>query len=179
MNQTIFYVINSVAGQNYALDQLVIFLSNWFGYILLAGLLVFLASHKDKKQGARDLFVVIAAAIAAYVFSVALKYLLPHQRPFEVLPDAHILYTHGGGDSFPSGHATFYMALAVSLFFYHRRLALVYFFGALIIGLARIAVGIHWPFDILAGWLLGGGIGALVYYFLNYYARFKLKNSSF
>lgn len=179
MNETIFYAINSIAGQNPALDQLIIFLSNWFGYVLLVGLLIFLVVHKDKKQVARDLFVVLSAAIAAYAFAVALKYLLPHPRPFEVLPDAHILYTHGGGDSFPSGHATFYMALAVSLFFSRRRLALVYFLGALTIGLARIAVGIHWPLDIFAGWLLGGGIGALAYYLLNYRAYFKLKNSSF
>lgn len=173
LNQTIFYTINSVTGQNPTLDQLIIFLSNWFGYILLAWLLIFLVAHKGKKQGARDLFVVLATAVSAYIVVVILKELIVSLRPFEVLPDAHILYTHGEGDSFPSGHATFYMALATSLFFYHRRLALVYFFGALVIGLARIAVGIHWPFDILSGWLLGGGIGALVHHLLNYRAHKK------
>ncbi len=164
MNETIFYAINSIAGQNGAQDQLLIFLSNWFGFVLLGGLLIFLAFHKDKRKGARDLFVVLTAAVAAYALSKIIKEIFPNPRPFEILTDANILYEHRGLDSFPSGHATFYMSLAASLFFYHRKLALAYFLGALVIGTARIAVGIHWPFDILAGFLLGGIVGAVVYY---------------
>ncbi|HAT68653.1 MAG: hypothetical protein A2481_02965 [Candidatus Yonathbacteria bacterium RIFOXYC2_FULL_47_9] len=173
VNEQIFRIFNDLAGQNTFLDLFLVFLSNWFGYLLLGGLIIFLVFHKDKKQGARDLFVVLAAAIAAYVFSKVIKMLVPNPRPFEVLTEAHVLYTHGGGDSFPSGHATFYMSLAASLFFYHRKLALVYFLGALIIGLARIAVGVHWPFDILSGWILGAIIGASVYYF--YRIRFSVR----
>lgn len=167
MNEQIFYFFNNLAGQNAFLDLLLVFLSNWFGYLLLGGLVIFLVFHKDKKQGVRDLFVVLAAAIAAYALSKIIKAFVPNPRPFETLMDAHVLYTHGGGDSFPSGHATFYMSLAASLFFYHRKLAFAYFLGALIIGSARIAVGVHWPFDILGGWILGGVIGASVYYFYN------------
>ena len=167
MNEQIFQFFNSFAGQNAFLDLLLVFLSNWFGYLLLGGLFIFLVFHKDKKQGARDLFVVLAAAVVAYLLSKVVKALIPNPRPFEVLTDAHILYTHGGGDSFISGHATFYMSLAASLFFYHRKLAFAYFVGALIVGLARIAVGVHWPLDILGGWVLGGSIGASVYYFYN------------
>ena len=171
MNEQIFHFFNNFAGQNAYLDFVLIFLSNWFGYLLLGGLSVFLVFHKDKKQGVRDLFVVLAAAVAAYALSKVIKMLVPNPRPFEVLSDAHVLYIHGGGDSFPSGHATFYMSLAASLFFYHRKLALVYFVGALIIGLARIAVGVHWPFDILGGWVLGGVIGAGAYYFYNRFSK--------
>ncbi len=163
MNETIFQFLNSFAGQNYIIDQLVIFLSNWFGYLLLAGLLVFLTFHKDKKQGVRDLFVVVVSAITAYVLVKIAKEFLPNPRPFEVLTDANILYEHGGGDSFPSGHATFYSALAAALFFYHKKIALWYAIGALLIGLSRIVAGIHWPLDILAGYILGGIIGAGVY----------------
>lgn len=175
MNEQIFYFFNDLAGQNAFLDLFLVFLSNWFGYLLLGGLVTFLVFHKDKKQGVRDLFVVLAAAVAAYALSKIIKALVPNPRPFETLMDAHILYTHGGGDSFPSGHATFYMSLAASLFFYHRKLAFAYFLGALIIGLARISVGVHWPFDILGGWILGGIIGASVYWFYQTksFLRFK------
>lgn len=169
VNEQIFHIFNDLAGQNSLLDFFLVFLSNWFGYLLLGGLVMFLVLHKDKKQGVRDIFVVLAAAVAAYVLSKVIKMLVPNPRPFEVLTEAHVLYTHGGGDSFPSGHATFYMSLAASLFFYHRKLALVYFLGALVIGLARIAVGVHWPLDILSGWVLGGIIGASVYYFYRIY----------
>ncbi len=164
MNEKIFYVFNGLAGQSNAIDQLIIFLSNWFGYLLLVGLFIFLIFHKDKKQGVRDLFAVLVSAVTAYVLVKIAKEFLPNPRPFEVLNDANILYEHGGGDSFPSGHATFFSALATALYFYHKKIAFWYAIGALLIGLSRIAVGIHWPVDILGGYILGGIIGAGVYF---------------
>ncbi len=164
MNESIFHAFNSLAGQNYAIDQLIIFLSSWFGYLLIAGLFIFLIFHKDKKEGLRDLFVVLVSAITAYALVKIAKEFLPSPRPFEVLTHANILYEHGGGDSFPSGHATFYSALAAALYFYHKKIAIWYAIGALLIGLSRIAVGIHWPVDILAGYILGGIIGGGVYF---------------
>ena len=164
MNETLFHIINSLAGQNYYVDQVLIFASNVFGYILIGGLLFFLAFHEDKKKGARDVFVILAAAVVAYILSKLIKYSILSPRPFEVLSDAHVLYTHGGGDSMPSGHATFYMALASSLFFYHKKIALAYFLGALIIGGARVAVGVHWPLDVLAGFIIGGFVGIFSYF---------------
>lgn len=168
MNETIFYFFNSIAGHSYLLDQSIIFLSDKFGYLLVFGLLVSFFFYTDKKQGARDILVILASAFFAYALAYVFKHLLPHPRPFEVLSDAYVLYTHGGGDSFPSGHATFFMALATSLFFVHRRFALVHVIGALIIGSMRIAVGVHWPFDIFAGWLLGICVGIFSYYVWQY-----------
>lgn len=178
MNETIFYLINSIAGQSQFLDLLVVFLSDKFGYLLVLGLLVAFFYHADKKQGARDLVIVLGSAFFAYTVAYIFKHLLPHPRPFEVLSDAYVLYTHGGGDSFPSGHATFFMALATSLFFIRRRLALVYVIGALVIGSMRIAVGVHWPLDIFAGWMLGGALGIFGYYVGQYIlARITQKSS--
>ena len=66
--------------------------------------------------------------------------------------------------SFPSGHATFFSALATALYFYHKRLGLWFGLGAVIIGLARIISGIHYPADILTGFGLGMLIAGLVAY---------------
>ncbi len=179
MNENIFYVFNSFAGQNYVVDQLIIFLSNWFGYLLIALLGIFLIFHKDKKKGVRDLFVVLTAAITAYALAKIFKEIFPNPRPFEVLTDANILYEHGGGDSFPSGHATFFAALATAIYFYHKKIALWYAIGALLIGLSRIVVGIHWPLDILVGYILGGIIGTAVYFsYKTYFLGRQLQNSS-
>jgi undecaprenyl-diphosphatase len=65
------------------------------------------------------------------------------------------LFLHGGMDSFPSGHAMFFGALAMSLFFVHKRMGYLYFVVALIVGLARIAAGVHFPVDIFVSYILG------------------------
>jgi undecaprenyl-diphosphatase len=93
-----------------------------------------------------------------------IKYFFPHPRP-SVLPDTHVLLFPDDNQAFPSGHATFFSALAAALYYYHKQIAFWYAVGALLIGLSRIIGGVHWPVDILAGYLLGGIIGAGVYYF--------------
>lgn len=163
MNEQLFNFLNNFAGQNWLFDKAVNFFANQFPFLLLGGLLVFLWMHKDKKKGARDLAVVVTAAFAAWVVARGIKYFFPHDRP-SALPGTTVLFVPDDLQSFPSGHATFFSALAAALYFYHKRIAFWYAVGALLIGLARIIGGIHWPADILAGYILGGIIGAGVYY---------------
>lgn len=66
----------------------------------------------------------------------------------------------GGGKSFPSGHAsTGFYWLALAVYFWDRRRAWAWAFGALglghglLMGLARMAQGKHWPSDVL--WAAG------------------------
>jgi undecaprenyl-diphosphatase len=106
-------------------------------------------------------------------------------RPFIALPDVHLLINKTGLDSFPSGHATFFAALAISIYFYHtkgpeqlvpsgvegsrgKKLGLILGFFALLIGLARIIGGAHFPVDIFGGYLLGIGISVLTYKLFGY-----------
>ncbi len=75
------------------------------------------------------------------------------------------------GYSFPSGHtltstATYGLMAIVAwrsrLSLHARRLAVVA--GVvipLLVGLSRIALGVHWPTDVLAGWLMGTAFVAL------------------
>ncbi len=72
-----------------------------------------------------------------------------------------------------------FAALASALYFYHKKIALWYAIGALLIGLSRITVGIHWPLDILAGYILGGIIGGGVYFlYKTYFYGRQLQNGS-
>ena len=69
--------------------------------------------------------------------------------------------------SFPSGHALnstlFYLALAVVLApLLKQRSAQWGLYGfalisSLVIGLSRIALGVHWPSDVLASWIIAYG----------------------
>ncbi len=59
--------------------------------------------------------------------------------------------------SFPSGHTVTIFALAGILVFYFRTLfsRIFVMFLALMVGISRIAVGVHWPEDVLAGATIG------------------------
>ncbi len=168
LNIQIFYYLNSLASRAEWFDQTVVFVAGYFGIILLLGLLAFLALHRHEKSvGIKNIFVVLSAALFAWIIARALKYSLPVPRPFEALPDVNKLLDYGGGDSFPSGHATFFGALAVAVFFYHRTLGMLYIVGALLIGLARVVAGIHFPVDILAGYIIGGAVAYIAYKYYN------------
>lgn len=110
----------------------------------------------------------IWAGLLAAVLSTGLHELIDHwvhaPRPPGVLePGSFIVigpaYRMG---SFPSGHTTTLMTWAGVLALGSRswRWAAVPFVLGLLGGFSRIAVGVHWPADVLAGWALGWGSAA-------------------
>ena len=94
--------------------------------------------------------VVLATAFSQFVTNMWLKYFFSRNRP----PGAAM-----SDYSFPSGHATFAWALAVVLAHKQPRLKYAYFFLAVLISLSRIYLGKHYPADVIAGSVLGLGIG--------------------
>ncbi|MGF7149596.1 undecaprenyl-diphosphatase [Sphingomonas zeicaulis] len=67
--------------------------------------------------------------------------------------------------SFPSGHAAHNMALwllGALLLAPNRRWAVAAALVVpLLVGMSRVVLGVHWPSDVLAGWLFGGGVALL------------------
>ena len=69
-------------------------------------------------------------------------------------------------NSFPSGHASVFFALATAVFLFNKKWGYCFFVGAILIGLARIFVGVHWPLDIAGGLAVGILSVLLVWKFL-------------
>ncbi|MDO8469877.1 MAG: phosphatase PAP2 family protein [bacterium] len=57
--------------------------------------------------------------------------------------------------AFPSGHVAFLVALAAAVFIVNRRAGWLLGAGALLVGVARVAAGVHWPTDVLGGVAVG------------------------
>ena len=102
----------------------------------------------------RRAFWLLWVAIGGTLLNLALKQVFAAPRP-DLLPHLDIVHSY----SFPSGHAAgnmvFFGALAMLA---GRRSAYV---GAALaialIGTSRVWLGVHWPSDVLAGWIEGLG----------------------
>lgn len=163
MNQYVFQYLNNFAGQYKWLDGAIVFSAETLGIILLFGLIYFLFSHEHKRKGFHNVIVVLGVALSAWAVSWMIKHIYPYPRPFVVLDNVTKLINHGRMDSFPSGHATFFSAIATVLYFYHKKIAVLYGVGALMIGISRVMAGIHWPADIIAGYIIGGVVAVFGY----------------
>ncbi|MBI2454054.1 MAG: phosphatase PAP2 family protein [Parcubacteria group bacterium] len=97
-----------------------------------------------------------------------IRYLSPRERPFVFEGLDALISQNPLEASFPSGTATFFMALAVYfLLAGHKKLGWFLLVSTILISAARVAAGIHWPSDILAGWLVGAIVSWAVYSIFN------------
>ena len=98
----------------------------------------------------------LAAAAVAMLTNQAISHLWERPRPF-VTHQAltHLLSAPSTDPSFPSDHAAVAFAIAFAVLAFSRRAGSVFLAAATLISLSRIALGLHYPSDVLAGALIG------------------------
>ena len=83
------------------------------------------------------------------------------ERPRPNTAEHLVVQTHF---SFPSGHAVGAAACAVAVgYSVNQWWKLTLWVIALLVGLSRLYVGVHWPSDVLAGWAIGALTSAVVF----------------
>ncbi len=126
--------------------------------VFLPFLLVLAGRHRMKflPAAAAGLLAIAMADAASHV----LKDLFMRPRPCAVLENVHLLVGCGRSFSLPSSHAANSFAVAAALWFLLKdRLAALLVLPAVLISFSRIAVGVHYPADVLAGALVGSTAG--------------------
>lgn len=162
MADSIFLFFYNFTHHSAIFDAKVIFLAVYFIFlvILLAGL--FLIFYR---KSWRESILVFGSGFVAWGIAKILKILIHTERPFSVLSGVEPLFRETGY-AFPSGHTAVAAALAFALFFINKKVGYVFMLFALLIGLARVIAGVHFPIDILGGFILGALISYLVAYFV-------------
>jgi undecaprenyl-diphosphatase len=130
----------------------------WFpAYLLLIVWLI----YKQKKQAAFTIIsILLAVFLSDQLCSSILKPLVHRLRPcYEPSLQGliHLVTDCGGQFGFCSSHAANSFALATSLclFFGKNKYTFLVLFWAVIISYSRIYVGVHYPFDVISGAVIG------------------------
>lgn len=157
--------LNSFVSQSETLFDIVAKLADYPIFLIPLFLVVtyivrgIIKGHGQAKYWA--LLIVCAAALAVAI-NLWLQHFIDKARPETALMNAgHLVMKHLPTRSFPSDHAAVSMAVALAALVrgYSRGKKKtiiarwwILFVGSIVMSIARVAVGVHWPTDILAGW---------------------------
>lgn len=113
-----------------------------------------------------------AAAGGALGIAVVLSKLVDRPRPFVADPSrVHLLVKHAADPGFPSDHATAAFAIATTVLLHDRRAGIGAMVAAVLLAVDRVAVGVHYPTDVLAGAALGAAVAIALFRFASPLAR--------
>jgi len=90
---------------------------------------------------------------------VVLKHQLGRIRPCHIDAAVQGILGCGGKYSFPSNHALNTAALAGFVLALWPRAGIFLAGLSLLVGISRVDMGVHYPSDVLAGWVIGGTLG--------------------
>ncbi|GBF35448.1 phosphoesterase [Desulfocucumis palustris] len=159
IDASLFMAIN-VNLQNRFFDYVMPWLSfcgnSGFIWILLA---LFLGV-KNRSFGARGFILTSLALLGSFILAdELLKHYFARTRPFQVMAGVNLLIQAPTDYSFPSGHAATAFAAATAIAMQAGRTAPAVLLLAALISFSRVYVGVHYPFDVLAGAVIGIATG--------------------
>src|SRR5581483_4076215 len=158
----LFDLVNGLAGHASSLDSLMKVCAAALEYVLLllVATLWFTPAESDAATIARQRLVVYAllAALLALGVNQLIGHIWFRPRPF-VHHHVTQLVPHADDASFPSDHAAGGFALAVAVWRaadrWARRLGWLLLALAAVLAFSRVYIGVHYPFDVAGGALIG------------------------
>lgn len=134
----------------------------YFGeYKLMFLFVALLAAYKGTRRF--GIQACIAQFFQAAIGPVLIKYLVQRPRPFLVDPTLELIVKGPKSYSFPSGHSCTIFAFAFTLFFsdVDKKWKLLAFVLGVLVALSRVYLQVHYPTDVLVGFLVGALAGVL------------------
>lgn len=168
------------------LDHFVMLLTNGLTWVPLYLALFYLVVKNNEKMS--QIFLIISCALCCYLLSggindAIIKPFVARWRPtedpiFKYAVSVVAGYRGGSDYGFFSSHSANTMAIAVffSLLVRNRLLNTTLVLWAILNGWTRLYLGVHYPSDVLSGWLWGAMVGTLAYFaFYKFYYKISPK----
>lgn len=103
-----------------------------------------------------------ASTAVALAIGMVIARLVDRPRPFVTHHGVHLFASHAADAGFPSDHATGAFAIAGAVLAYDRRWGGLLVALAVVLAIGRVAIGVHYPTDVLAGALLGSMVAEVM-----------------
>lgn len=162
LDRSLFFFLN-LALANSFFDFLMVLVTDKHTWYLPGGILFVWLMWKGGKQGRiLALLVILGIVLSDQISAGILKPLTERFRPCKELEGFRLLVHCGSRYGFPSSHAANAAVIATLMSYAYRRWTVFWIVLTFLIGFSRIYVGVHYPSDVAAGWLLGMLLGGLL-----------------
>ncbi|MDE2514747.1 MAG: undecaprenyl-diphosphatase [Rhodospirillales bacterium] len=164
LNHRLYLLLNAPTHPGFVLVACAKITAGWLVYLAMVLLVMLWVRGRADRRG--RLLASTGGVFAALGINQLLGMIWYEPRPF-VIGLGHTLIRHAADNAFPSDHATFMWSLGLGLIVTGaaRRWGAAIWLGGLAVAWARIFLGVHYPLDMLASFLvapLGAAIGALL-----------------
>ncbi|MED1412174.1 MULTISPECIES: undecaprenyl-diphosphatase [Bacillus] len=163
LNIDAFRTINDLGKQYSSLNSTMVFLAEYMVYFL--GLIIMAYWFTQSRKNKMMIIQAMVAFVTAEIIGKLAGNLYLNYQPFAVLPNVNKLVDHAVDNSFPSDHTILFFSICFSFWLVRKKTGWLWLVLAFCVAISRIWVGVHYPFDVVTGALIGI-ISALFSYWL-------------
>ncbi|WP_025149523.1 undecaprenyl-diphosphatase [Bacillus sp. H1a] len=163
LNIDAFRAINDLGKQYSSLNSTMVFLAEYMVYFL--GLIIMVYWFTQSRKNKMMIIQAMVAFVTAEIIGKLVRHLHLNYQPFAVLPNVNKLVDHAVDNSFPSDHTILFFSICFSFWLVRKKTGWLWLVLAFCVAISRIWVGVHYPFDVVTGALIGI-ISALFSYWL-------------
>jgi undecaprenyl-diphosphatase len=166
MDWSVLHALNDFLFHHDAVEDPLLFYVNASEALFIATLaIVFLAARGPCSSWRRAAVAAVLSAGLGLGVAKLISELVDRARPF--VADAHgvhLFSAHAADPGFPSDHATAAFAIATAIVLRKRGWGIFALVAAAILAVGRVALGVHYPSDVLAGAALGAAAALALWF---------------
>jgi undecaprenyl-diphosphatase len=162
---SVLHALNNFMFHHDGVEDPLLFYVNASEALFVATLaIVFLAARGRFADWRRACVAAVLSAGLGLAVGKVISELVDRARPFVADPHGvHLFASHSADPGFPSDHATAAFAIAVAIVLRKRAWGIFALVAATVLSVGRVALGVHYPSDVLAGAALGSAAALVLW----------------
>lgn len=142
-----FRMINDLGKQYTSLNPFFVFIAEYMVFFLVLAILVYWFTRSNQNR-MMVICAFITFVIAEIIGKIAGK-IHSNNNPFAELSNVNQLIEKAVNNSFPSDHTMLFFSFCVSFWLFKRGIGILWIILAVLVGVSRIWVGVHYPADVI------------------------------